>query len=318
MAKKNILQRIKNLVPVKLKSFLKKIALPGFEGLPLYQVIRFIVDSISKGAATVRASSIAYNLFLAIFPALIFFFSLIAYLPFSNLPDELMKLLRDVMPTNAYLSIQGTIMDIITHKRTGLLSIGFIMTLYFSTNGLDSMISAFNESYFETDKRSWIQRRGISVVLVFILTLLVTVSIVLLISSQWFFGYLLETGILEKDLTYYLIIIGKWVVIISLIFFAISFLYYLAPARKSKYKFISAGSSVATLLTLLLSIGFSYYVNHFGQYNKIYGSLGTLIVLLVWLYLNSLVLIIGFELNAVLRKTKANKDQFNLLAGNEK
>lgn len=318
MAKKIILQRIKNLVPEKLKSFLKKIALPGFEGLPLYQVIRFIIDSISKGAGTVRASSIAYNLFLAIFPALIFFFSLIAYLPFSNLPDELMKLLREIMPTNAYLSIQGTIMDIITHKRTGLLSIGFIMALYFSTNGLNSMIAAFNDSYFELDKRSWIQRRGISVVLVFILTLLVTVSIVLLISSQWFFGYLLETGILEKDLTYYLIIIGKWVVIISLVFFAISFLYYLAPARKSKYKFISAGSSVATLLTLLLSIGFSYYVNHFGQYNKIYGSLGTLIVLLVWLYLNSLVLIIGFELNAVLRKTKANKDQFNLLAGNEK
>jgi membrane protein len=304
MPLKNIKQNIVSSLPSTLVEKIKSFTLPGFDKQPLYSVGKFFVQSLNKGALTVRASSIAYNLFLAIFPALIFFFSLIAYIPIDNLPQELLRILQDVMPTNAYLSIRSTILDTVMNKRTGLLSFGFITALYFSTNGINALIAAFNASQFVTESRNWLQCRGISLILLFLLSVLLTLAIGLLVFSQKAFGYLISHEIIKENIIYYLIVFGKWLIVILAFFFAISLLYYLAPARKSKFRFISAGSSLATILCMVISLGFSYYVNHFGQYNKIYGSIGTLIVLLIWLYFNALVLLIGYELNWSIRNSK--------------
>lgn len=299
-----IKSKITERLPLPLVEKIKNFTLPGFDGQPLYSVSKFFLTSLSNSALTVRASSIAYNLFLAIFPAMIFFFSMIAYLPIENFHEQLMQLLQDMMPQSAFQSIQSTIFDTITNKRTGMLSFGFIAALYFSTNGINALISAFNASQFVTDKRNWLQIRFISFVLVIILSLLITLAISMLTFSNKAMGYLVENEILKVDLTYYLILIGKWLIVLLSFFFAISFLYFLAPARKSKFRFISAGSTLATILSVIMSLGFSFYVNHFGQYNKIYGSIGTLIVLLLWLYFNALVLLIGYELNWSIRNTK--------------
>ncbi len=295
--KSKISNKIKSLVPLTLIEKIKSFTLPGFDKQPLYEVGKFFISSVNKGALTVRASSIAYNLFLAIFPALIFFFSLIAYIPIDNLPQELLKVLKDIMPTNAYLSIRSTIIDTIIHKRTGLLSFGFIAALYFATNGINSLIAAFNASQSVTERRNILQQRGISILLVILLSVLLAIAIGLLMFSQKTFSYLISHEIIKQNIVYYLIITGKWLIIILSFFCAISLLYFLAPTRKSKFRFISAGSSLATILSLIISVGFSFYVNNFGNYNKIYGSIGTLIVILVWLYFNALVLIIGYELN---------------------
>ncbi len=299
--KSKIINKIIKRLPLTLIEKIKCFTLPGFDEQPLYEVGKFFIQGLNKGALTVRASSIAYNLFLAIFPALIFFFSLIAYIPIDNLPQELLKVLQDIMPTNAYLSIRSAIIDIIIHKRTGLLSFGFITALYFATNGINSLIAAFNASQFVTESRNWLQQRGISIILVILLSLLLTLAIGLIIFSQKTFAYLISHEIIKQNITYYLIMAGKWLIVILSFFCAISLLYYLAPARKSKFRFISAGSSLATILSLLISVGFSFYVNNFGNYNKIYGSIGTLIVILIWLYFNALVLIIGYELNWSIR-----------------
>ena len=279
----------------------KRFTLPGFEGVPIFDVMVFFFRGIQQGALTTRASAIAFNFFLAIFPAIIFFFSLIPYVPIDNFQTELLSLLSDIVPNNAYEMIEGTLQDLVHKQRGGLLSVGIVTALIFSTNGINAMIVAFNASHHTRETRSWIAQRLISLVLVFILSILLTTAIGLVIFSQTVIRYLVELEILKVNFTFYLISGGKWVVILALFFFALSFLYYFAPAKKKRWKFISAGSTLATFLSIVISIAFSEYVNNFGQYNKIYGSIGTLIVILIWMYFNSLVLLIGFELNASLK-----------------
>ena len=112
---------------------------------------------------------------------------------------------------------------------------------------------------------------------------------------------LVEKGILELNLVFYVIMVLKWILIVTMLFFAISTLFYLVPARKKDFRFISPGSIVATMLFIITSLAFSAYVNNFGQYNKLYGSIGTLIVILIWFYLNSVALLVGFELNVSIK-----------------
>jgi membrane protein len=285
-------------------NFIKNFTLPGFDKQPIYDVFSFLFKSFNKSALTVRTSSIAYNIFLALIPALMFFFSALAYLPIPDFTHELLKLLKDIMPTNAYITVRSTIIDIVQHKRAGLLSFGFITTLYFATNGMNAIIAAFNATERTFDNRNWLQRRGIAFILLIIVTTFIIVAVSLLIFSRTFFNYLLDAGIIKSWLLYYLLYFGKWLIVLASFFFSISVLYYFAPARKSKFRLISAGSSLATILTIVISLGFSFYVNHFGQYNKIYGSLGTLIVIMLWIYFNAMALLVGYELNWSIRHAK--------------
>jgi len=133
--------------------------------------------------------------------------------------------------------------------------------------------------------------------MVLILSILIIIAITLIISGSWLLDYLVKEKMLESAFTINTLLITKWVIIIALFFFMISFLYYLAPAKRERYRFISAGSTLATLLFIVTSVGFNYYISNFSQYNKLYGSIGTLIIILMWIYINSIVLLIGFELN---------------------
>ena len=282
----------------------KKIILPGFDGLPLYDVVVFFIKGIQKGSLTTRASSLAFNFFLAIFPGIIFLFSLIPYIPIDDFQDQLLSLMKDMLPYNAFQAMKSTIEDILMHQRRGLLSFGFILTFYFATNGVNAMINAFNSSYYSIETRSPLMQRLVSFILVFILTFLVLFSIALIVFSGLALDYLVEKGILQDAFTIYLLLIGKWLTIVGLFFFTFSFLYYYGPSRKSKFRFISPGSTLATILSIITSLGFAYYVNNFGQYNKLYGSIGTIVVVLLWLYFNSIILLLGFELNASIRNAK--------------
>ncbi|MBI4648533.1 MAG: YihY/virulence factor BrkB family protein, partial [Bacteroidia bacterium] len=285
----------------------KKLTLPGFDRVPLFDVGSFFIKAIMKGSVATRASSVAFNLFLAIFPAIIFLFTLIPYIPIENFQFELLTILKNIMPQKVFYAVEGAITDIIMQPRSGLLSIGFLAALYFSTNGINAMIGAFNATYLTIETRNWWNQRLISLVIVVILFILVTAAIALITFGNIILDYLINIHLLEKNITYYLLTIGQWLVILALFFFALSILYYLAPAKKSKWRFISAGASLASLLIIITSLGFSFYVNNFGQYNKLYGSLGTLIVLLLWLYFNSWALLLGFELNTSIRNARSDK-----------
>jgi membrane protein len=292
----------------------QKLVLPGFDGLPLYDVINFFFKGIMQSSLTTRASALAFNFFIAIFPAMIFLFTLIPYIPIDDFQYQLLNLLKDVLPYNAYTSISQTIEDLVTRQRGGLLSVGFIMAIYFATNGFNSMNTAFNNSYHIAESRTLVMQFLVSLGLVFIVTTLLFIAIALIIFSSITLDFLLAQGILIDSFHVFLAHIGKWLVVLSLLFFSISFIYYIGPSKKSEFRFISAGSTLATVLCIITSLGFAYYVNNFGQYNKLYGSIGTIIVMLLWMQFNSFILLIGFELNASIKTAKRKKMKFENVA----
>ena len=282
----------------KILAIAKRITFPGFDGMPIYNVMVFFWRSIVDGALTTRASAIAFSFFVALFPAIIFLFTLIPFIPINNFQNELFLLIQDMVPETAFLAIKETVLDILTKQRGDLLSIGFFMALIFSTNGLASMMSAFDASLHTFERRTWLGQRIIALVLLAILSVLITVAIGLITTGQYLINYLVANDYLKDHFTIIALSIGKWLVILVLFFIANSFLYYLAPAKKTKWRFVSAGSTLSTVLIVATFGGFSFYINRFGQYNKLYGSIGTLLVIMLLIYLLSLILLIGFELNA--------------------
>jgi len=288
----------------------KKIKLPFFEGVPLFDVALFFWHSIVKGSITTRASAIAFSFFIAFFPFVIFLFTLIPYIPIENFQNELLTLIQNVVPPSTYDTIENTVKDIIMQPRGDLLSFGFFAALIFSTNGLASMMSAFDATIHTIHRRSWISQRIAAIFLLIILSLMLTIVIALLTSGELFIQYLQENQILRDQFTVYLIIFSKWIIILALLFFTFSFLYYMAPAKKTKWRFISAGGTLSTVLSVLTIVGFTYYINKFNQYNELYGSIGTLLIILLLMYVMSLILLIGFELNASIHQ--ANRTGRNL------
>jgi len=297
-----------------IKKAATRIVLPGFQGIPLYDVTVFFYKEVNKNDITTRASSVAFKFFMAIFPAIIFLFTLLPYIPIEDFQAELLKLLKDFLPRDAYELTETTFTDMIENPRGELLSIGFIFTLYLATNGIHGMITSFNYSYHTKEKRSALKHRLLAVILVFILTFLVVTAIVLIVFSNVAINYLAEIGYLKGNFEIFLLQTGQWITILALIFSAISFLYYLGPSKKVRFNFINPGSSLATILSVLTSVGFSYYVNNFGQYNKLYGSLGTIIVIMLWIYFNSLIILVGFELNASIYLAKNAKLEGKVIA----
>jgi len=276
----------------------KKIILPGFDGLPLYYVTVFFSRGISKGYIASRASAISFNFFLAIFPSLIFFFTIIPFIPIANFKQSLLDIIRDFTPQTTYAAVNTTLKDIIIRPRGGLLSLGFVLSLFFATNGINSLMQAFNSTFHTIETRSFLKQRMVSILLLFINTFLLIISIGLITFGTWFLSLILPENLLESKLYFSVVVASKWLVTLAMLFFAISFIYYFAPARRRQFRFISAGSTLATLLIILTTLGFDFYVNNFSKYNVLYGSIGTLLVVLLWIYFNSFSLLIGFELNA--------------------
>lgn len=303
----SVLEKMLDKFPVlnKIVEWAETVRLPGFDNVPLYDVVVFFVNEIKRDVITVRAKSIAYTFFLALFPSILFLFTLIAYIPVDNLQENLIVLIKELLPDESIFKIfEQTITGVVKEQRGGLLSIGLLMTLIFSTNGVLGIMESFDKSYSTFKKRNILRKRWVALKLTIVLFFLLILSIVLIVAGNQILTFLLSTFDMLSPLTFILFSTLKWIIIILLFFNSISFIYYYGPATKKKFKFISAGSTLATVLAILISIGFSYFISNFATYNKIYGSIGTIIALLVFIYLNSFALLIGFELNASIMYNK--------------
>jgi membrane protein len=276
---------------------------PGFEGVSLYDTANFFYHGLDKGALPTRASAMAFNFFLAIFPSIIFLFTMIPYIPIPDFQIQVLKMIRDILPPATFKAAEETLVEVVTKQNGKLLSVGFITALYFSTNGFNSMITAFNNSYHVSETRKPLQQRLVSLFLVIIFATLLTLAVGLMVGSDHITRLIIHKG----HWAFYLIKSTHWIILSALLFCVISFCFYLGPASKIGWRFVSAGSTLATLLCALTSLGFGYYVGHFGKYNKVYGSIGTLLIVLMWIYLNCLVLLIGFEFNAGIHSAKRKK-----------
>jgi len=280
----------------------------------LSDIMRLFFMGFTKGSLVTRASAAAYNLFLALIPSLIFLFTLIPFVPIKNFQPELLAMIYDFIPENAYRVLESTIVEVVTRKSGVLLLIMFMATIVFSSNGIHALISAFNISQHSFETRTWLTQRMVSVVLVTLISVMLLSSVSLIIFSKIGINHLVKLQIIRVNITYHLLLFGRWLIVTSLLFFAVSFLYYLAPAKKTGWRFLSWGSAMATFMVIISALVFSSYVNHFGQYNKLYGSIGTLMVVLLWLYLISISLIIGFEMNVSINMSR---DGQNILTDGE-
>ncbi|TKB97735.1 YihY/virulence factor BrkB family protein [Pedobacter cryophilus] len=294
----------------------KFIILPGFSPLPLYTVALFFFQEIQKDSLVNKASSLAYNFMMAIFPSIIFIFTLIPYIPIKNFQNQLMSIISLLLPENAYLAFESTLEDIVKNQNGKLLSIGFILALFFATNGIHTLMQAFNKSSLIVETRTWLKQRYIALNLTLLIAFSLLLGVAVMVIGEFVINYLkVGLNLKEGKFWIYSIMISRWAIIIVVYFVTISLLYRYGPANSKKWKFFSAGSWLATILAVLSSVAFSYYINNFGTYNKLYGSIGTLLVMMLWLYLNSLILLIGFELNASLdlskRSIKIVKPSFN-------
>lgn len=294
---------LKNQYARNLIDWLKRRSLPGFRGYPLWDVGEFFLQGLKKGNLGIRAAGVAFNLFISVFPLIIFFFTLIPYIPVNNFQTELLKFLNDVLPGDAYGLFSSTIEDTVITQRGRLLSVGFILMLFFSSNGIIALIHAFNATHHDIETRSWLNRRMIAILLVLILSILVTTAITLVTVSNRLALSVLNLDLLKSSTVYFIVGLIKWLIVIALFYFSTSFIYYLGPSRKSHFRFISPGATLATIIQIVATLGFSFYVNNFGQYNKLYGSIGTIIVVMMLLYITSFAFIIGFELNVSIRET---------------
>ena len=291
------------------KEMLSKLVLPGFDGVPIGHVLKYVIRGFRKGVLVTRASAIAFNLLMALLPATIFLFTLIPFVPISNFQKELIELFENMLPLNAFSFLETTIIDIVTNKSGGWLLVMFIATIVFSTNGIHAIIHAFVVTAHSFQSRSWIHQRKVSVLLLFIVVVMIALAGFMVIFGKTFVNYLVEIDIIERSLVISIVVLIKWILVVILLFLAISFLYYLAPAKKSDFRFISPGSTLATLLFIATSLGFSAYVNNFGQFNRLYGWIGTLMVILIWLYLNSIALLIGFEVNVSTKEAREETEE---------
>lgn len=283
----------------------KKIKPLGFTGLSLYDVSVFFIKGLQEGAITTRASSLAFNFFLAFFPSIIVFFTLIPYIPIDGFQQTLMEIISNVLPPSTNSATFSTLEDIINNQRGGLLSIGFILALYFSTNGMSSLIQAFNSSYHIRENESIIKHQMLSILLTIVISALVFLTIILIIFGKASIIYMIDYQLINEN-KLVLLNAAKWVILIFMLFLGITTIFNLGPAIKSQIKIFSPGAILATLFIILTSIVFSYYIDNFSQYNKIYGSIGTLIIILLWIYFNAIFLLIGFELNASIFNAKKN------------
>ncbi len=280
----------------------KATSFPGFSKIPLYDVVKFFFTQVKTVGMTERASAIAYNFVMAIPPAIIFLFTLIPFFPISKeFENSLYNLIRDVIPGQKDNSVLiKFLQDFINNPRNGLLSLGFILSLFFSSNAMMGIMRSFDKNYIGFKKRTGVQKRMVALKITMVLFVLVFLSILLLIAQ----GQVLKFIGIENARVRTIIVNARWVVIVLLFFTCISYIYRHAPAVHKKWKLINPGSILATVLMLLLTVLFSWWVSRFGNYNQLYGSIGTVLILMVLIFINSLILLIGFELNVSINSLK--------------
>lgn len=299
----------------------KGCVLPGFSPLPLYTVATFFFKEIRKESLVNKSSSLAYSFMLAIFPSIIFLFTLIPFIHIDGFQDKLLSLIELVLPRNAFEAFETTLKDIIKNQNGGLLSFGFLSAIFFATNGVKNLMKAFNKASLIIETRSWLKQRLIALILTMIIFLSVVLCISAMVVSEILLNYIKTELHIKDSLAVYAILFTRWTLLTILYFITISILYRYGPSHAKKWKLFSAGSWLATILAFFTIWGFSFYINNFGSYNKVYGSIGTLIVVMIWLYLNSLILLIGFELNASVdvskRSVKIIRPTFNLFKKSE-
>ena len=287
---------------------LKKVVLPGFKGMTLYNLIKTYLTGIIRGTLSARAGSIAYSFFMAIFPTLLFLLNLIPLIPIDDFQRKFMDFIHELIPRQSLSFFDPVIQDISQNPRTGLLSFGAILALVLMSNGINAIFSGFEGSYNVTINRNFVRQYSVALGVAIVLALLLVTTITVLIYFEYLLHILRDQDVMSDGTDVQLVSIGSYVFFVIMIYIAVATLYYFGTKQGRTSRFFSPGALMTTLLFMLTTYLFGIYIDNFSNYNELYGSIGALLIMMLYIWLNSNLLLLGFELNAALQKLKMNQN----------
>ena len=278
---------------------LKSITFPGFRGKPFYDVLVYFINGFSKGYLTDRAAAVAFNVFLAIFPAVMVLFTFIPYLPLDGVHEEVVDFIEQVVPRNIAGRVVGTIDEIMSHQHGTLMSLGIIMAFYFSSGAIRAFFRGFDMGVNHIGDMSIIRMYGGGLLTTLILGILLITSIALIIVGENYLTLIFNKMHFYNNFVIVLIKIGGWLLTVFALLVAIAVLYYFGnPDKNRVFRLFTPGTIMFTLLFIVGTIGFNYYIVNFSNYNALYGSIGGVIIFMMWMYVNCIIVLIGYELDA--------------------
>ncbi len=282
----------------KFRIFLHRQTLPGFNGIPIAVILKYVWKEILRDDIVTRSNSMAYSFFLSIFPGILVILALLPYLPIDNMIIAFQRNYIDLLPGEMASYLNNIIAEMTQSGKEGLLSLSLILAILFASNGVGSMIKGFHKSFEATyKKQNLLQREWRAIYLTMLLGFLLVGSlIVIVLGKPILLQWLSKTGLVGSGLGLFNYL--RWLLVFVLYYFGISVIYRFGPAFKTKLRYFTPGATLATILSVISSLIFSLYVENFFRYNEIYGSIGALILILVWLQINSFIILLGYELNA--------------------
>lgn len=307
MKVKKLRARVARSAPMQIvRSRSQKTFIPGFSGFSLYETWKAFLQQLKKANLPERSAAISFNIVMAIPPTLIFLFTLIPHMPISDkFIQELYTVIRDVVPGKQNNEVIISFLDdFLKQPRNELLSFGLLLAMIFSSNAMMGILRSFDEDYEGFEKRNTIQNRQTALFLTLFCFIFFFVFLLLLIAQ----GVVLQWLGIENELLRGLIVNFRWVIIVLLVFYTISFIYHHGPALAKRWPLFTPGSVFATVLMVLATYLFSIWVENFSNYNKVYGSIGTIFILMSLIFVNSLVVLMGFELNVALSNLKRKQE----------
>lgn len=284
--------------------WLQQVVLPGFNGFSVYHVSRFFFHALFQGNLVNRAAAIAFRLFIALFPAIIVLLTLIPFIPVPDFQAKLLGAFRSMLPSEVYNFIEGLLHDLLLRKHSTLLSLSFVLGLFFASNSVNAILQGFRRSTFVTSwYRPWKQRL-ISLILMFLLTVLCVAATAVLTVSSWGRSLLQGHGNTIHVLESVGFGIVRWATSVMLVLMAISLLYHAGTPGKKRFQLVTPGAVLAIVLVFILSRALAFVFDNVTNYNALYGSIGVILAVQLWLYFNMIVLLIGYELNTSIAKAR--------------
>lgn len=304
-----------NKIPVirVLMRFAKNIKLPLLEGISLYELIEMYTIGIIDGAISYRAAAISFSFFMALFPFALFILNLIPYIPIQGFQQDFLQFVAESVPPNTYDAIANIINDILNNSQTGLLSSGFLLSIFLQANGLNAVLGGFETSKQIEIRRGFFRQYFVALGMSLLLNFILIATVAIIVTFEIFLQKTKIQDVLSDRIP--LLVLGRYASVIFMILITVSILFKFGIKRDKNRKFISIGSVFTTVLIIISSYFFGIWVVKFSKYNELYGSIGTLLIMMFYIWINCMVLLLGFELDATINKHKKalNKQKMNIL-----
>lgn len=284
----------------------KRIKLPWLQGLSLYELLELYLIGIIEGALSYRAAAIAFSFFMALFPFALFILNLIPYIPIDGFQKDFLDFVSQSVPPNTYEAVAAIIADILNNSHSGLLSSGFILSIFLMANGLNAILGGFETSRFVRIKRGFFRQYVIALGMSLVLSFLLLFTVAIIVVFEVFIQQTAIQQVVSDEVP--LIEIGRLGFVVLMILLTTSILFKFGTKHQKNRAFISIGSVFTTILIILSSYGFGIWVLKFSKYNELYGSIGTLLIMMFYIWINCMILLLGFELNAAIASLKKENE----------